>query len=131
MSDFIDPDSVLALADAKPLRVEVPEWKGHVFVRQVTAKEAASFDQNVAQDEASRIALIVARCVCRENGERVWKDSDVGKLNRMPVSGMMRIAQAVGSLNGLTEEAVAALGEASTVTPEGSLPSASPATSEG
>jgi len=113
MSKFIDPVAVLALAEQKPTLVEVPEWGGHVYVRSITAAEASALEPGASRDESSRLALIVARCACDENGERIWKDADIPRLNKMPIAGIVRVAQAVGQLNALGDQEVAVLGEAS------------------
>lgn len=129
MSKLLDPIAILALADIKPAKVEIPEWGCHVFVRAVTAAEATTFEPGAGKDESTRLALIVARCACNEVGVRLWTDADIPKLNKLPLGPIAKIVEAVNSLNGLTDQAVSDLGEASKETPGEGSPSSSQATS--
>jgi len=107
---MLSRDAIISACDTKPKRVDVPEWGGFVFVRALTAGEAENLQKDKAGGFAARMA---ARCICDENGKRVFEDADVVALEAKSAGAMNRVILAINSLNGLDEKADAAVGEAS------------------
>ena len=67
---------ILAADDLKLSRVETPEWRGHVFVRPMTAGERDAFDLFVTEHRgrAKIRAYIVSLCTVDANGVRLFSE---------------------------------------------------------
>lgn len=91
-------------------KVSTPEWKGHVFVRRISADELPTVTkiQKKAQagkeSEASLAVWWVIVGVCDAKGKRLFKDSDHAKLMKAPIGAISRCALAFAEFNHLTEE---------------------------
>lgn len=87
------------------LRVPVPEWGGHVFVRAVRQCDfndllTALGGSDLSMDEKfSRFVILVT---CDENGDRIFKDSqykDVIELGLPPMMRVMRLGMKFNNLS--------------------------------
>jgi hypothetical protein len=86
--------------DRKPVRLEVPEWGGDVFVRVLSAA-----DQMVLSDgvEPKEMALkVIVHCLVTEDGERIFGDDDAGELAKEDFPVIMRVFGFVAKQNGLS-----------------------------
>lgn len=110
-------DAILGVTDLKPVRVEVPEWGGVVFVRPLSGAERDSLEaESVGAQGAARVVGIrgrlAARTICDESGGRLFKDEDAPALGAKNAAALDRIVEAATKLNGLAPAEVQALGEA-------------------
>jgi hypothetical protein len=86
--------------DRKPIRLEVPEWGGDVFVRVLSAA-----DQMVLSDgvEPNEMALkVIVHCLVTEAGDRIFGDDDVQELAKEDFPVIMRVFGFVAKQNGLS-----------------------------
>ena len=114
---FLDRDAIRNMDDnLKVERVEVPEWDGHVFVREISAHaqevyEEATFDVDPAEGKvkmksmANRRALYVVLCACDENGKAIFDVDDVEWLGQKQLSAVNRIYLKAQEINGVDLEA--------------------------
>lgn len=57
----------------KPISVDIPEWNGSVFVREITAAESLQFAADLKdQPQARQLALQLAMFLCDENGKGMY-----------------------------------------------------------
>lgn len=97
-------DEILSLDDLPRQVVEVPEWKGTVYVRAMTGTERRQFFLHLANDTLTG-AMMVCWCACDEAGHRLFEDGDVEALSQKHGKALDRIANAALKFNGLTAEA--------------------------
>jgi len=112
---FLTKEAIKAhKAPVKMVKVEIPEWEGYVFVREVTARGRDIFEDSTFEiDEKgkvrlrsmqSRRALLVVLSTCDENGDFVFDMDDIGWLGEKQYSAVERIYKAAQELNGMTAE---------------------------
>jgi hypothetical protein len=99
------------LANASKFRreqVEVPEWGGTVWVREMAAEERDQWEgwmvSKTGMDKFKNLrALIVSLAVCDEAGNRLFSDAEISQVGKLPVSGIDRVFEAASKLNRLTK----------------------------
>lgn len=107
-------DQVLSASDLQKERVEVPEWKGFVWVRGLTALERDRYDESLLKrvkgrtvvDAAGARARLVALTVTNEAGEQLFTDRDVDALNAKSAAPIDRLFTVAQRLSGVTEEMI-------------------------
>lgn len=126
--------------DSKKELVEVPEWGGSVYVRNMTAKERDDFDASLrAEAETSpagnkgegdnlRARLAAATC-CDEAGKLLFTLADVELLGQKSASALNRLFQVALRLNPSGNAAVEDAKKNSTETGSGDSASDSPSPS--
>lgn len=109
ISPALTADSILKTADlSNVLRVDVPEWGGHVFVKvmsgaerdtwEVSATNALSNPKNV-----NIRATLCAITVCDESGKRLFSDTDAAKLGEKSALALDRVFEVARRVNKLTD----------------------------
>ena len=95
-------DAILAAEDLKSERVDVPEWGGHVLVRQMTAGDRDKFDIFIYEQKGASVrAWLVGMCVVDGDGKRMFTDADLEGLAGKNGEAMDRVFQAARKLNKL------------------------------
>ena len=102
-------DAILAVKDLKePQRVEVPEWGGAIFVKEMTGHEREQFETFAASKvkdgkmdlSGLRISLLLVMLVdC--NGLRIFGPEDASKLNSKSGTVLAKLGGIAQELNGL------------------------------
>lgn len=80
-------DQIIAADDLGMLRVEVPQWRdaegnpGVVFIRVMSVGERDAYEREWIGKRETGVenfrAKFLARCLCDENGRRLFTDEDV------------------------------------------------------
>ncbi len=94
-----------------PLRIEeieVPEWGGSVFIREMTALEVEQngkyiIKANGKPDYSKAMQIPTRQCVKQivdADGKRLFADSDIKRLQQSQSAAISRIATAVRELSG-------------------------------
>ncbi len=104
---MLTKDAIFAFDDLPRQKVEIPEWKGHVYVRALNGAERDALERMVGSDGFNR-ATLVAFCTVDEKGERLFSDADVAKLSTKNGEALGRIVVAALSFNGMDNEALEA-----------------------
>ena len=90
--------------------VEVEEWGGAVWVRVLTGTERDRFEVQVSDSKRTNFrARLAVYCVCDENGQRLFAESDVQALGNQPGSALEKVCTVALRLNRYTSEDVALL----------------------
>lgn len=101
-------------ADRKPVRLEVPEWGGDVFVRVLSAKDQVALSDGA--EPAEMPVRILLHCLVNEDGTRIFEDADYEALAGEDFPVIMRVFGVAAKVNGLSskelEESMAAFANA-------------------
>jgi hypothetical protein len=89
---------ILGAQDVQFETVEVPEWGGSVRLRSLTARQIAKFVDSKREDSAT---LAVALSIVDADGNQQFTEADCERLKDRNISAIMRIQEAVMSLNRL------------------------------
>ena len=105
-STALTKDAILGADDLKTRRVDVPEWRGHVFVRPMTAGERDAFDLFVTEHrgKAKIRAYIVSLCTVDADGVRLFSEDDVDALDGKASPPMTRVFMEARRINKLFVE---------------------------
>jgi len=107
--------AILEGNDLPRLRLEVPEWDGHVLVAMLPGSARFAYHQYQAAlptDSFDHIAHLVALTVVDEDGARLFTDEDVKALNEKSAAALLRVFRAALRHNRLGDAEVdAAKGE--------------------
>lgn len=134
-------DAILNAPDLAHEDVFVPEWKGTVRVRALTAAERDAFEASVTEDtlgptgaprmkrENFRAKLVVRAVVSAETGARLFEDTDLEMLGTKSAAAVDRLFGVAQRLAGLTEADVKELEGNSDAARPAASPSCSPETS--
>ncbi len=88
--------------DRKPVRLEVPEWGGDVYVRVMSAADQAALSEDVPRAEIP--VRVIIHCLVDEMGEPILSDEDVDELSKTEFPIIMRVFAFVAKLNGLSSK---------------------------
>lgn len=108
----LSKDQILAAASKfRREAVDVPEWGGSVWVREMAAGERDQWEGTmVSRQGMERFknlrALVVCLTVCDEDGKRLFADNEIDQVGKLPVSGIDRVFEAASKLNRLTKQDV-------------------------
>ncbi|MGH7206891.1 MAG: hypothetical protein ACREI2_11865 [Nitrospiraceae bacterium] len=86
--------------DRKPVRLEVPEWGGDVYVRVLSAADQMAISDELPPTEVP--IQILLHCLVDESGERIFTDGDQDELAKEDFPIIMRVFSFVAKLNGLS-----------------------------
>lgn len=110
--DDLTRDEILAIEDLPTERVEIPEWKGAVYMRTLSGKQRDEFTQ-LATDRrsAKRFDIrglkvrLVAMALCDKSGKLLFAgDGDESKLNAKAGAAIDRLFQIAQRLSGLSDD---------------------------
>jgi hypothetical protein len=102
-------DQILECSDLKKEEVQVPEWGGSVFVREMNGADRNAWEASLI-NEKGKVNLVniharlVSFCVVDEKGNRIFSDADVDLLGKKSGKALSRIVDACQKLNKLTDK---------------------------
>lgn len=113
---FLTKEAIKSLA-AKPRveKVELPEWDGFIYVREMTAKARDAFESstfvfdkkgNLDKNMSNYRARFVVLTACDEDGNLVFSLSDAEWLGDKQAATVSKIYDAAQKLNSLPTEEV-------------------------
>lgn len=93
-------EDILSVQDIMTKAVDVPEWGGTVYVRNLSGKDRDAWELLFANGNPVNVrATLVAKCACDESGERLFGDTDITELGKKSAAGLDRIFEAATKLN--------------------------------
>ena len=101
-------DDVLKANDCVVEKVEVPGWKGYVYVKMMTGEERARFFEGTKKDEPDGQTW-ARQCVCSvvdKDGKPLFTDADIPELVKKNGAVLQRLSMISSRINGLTESAL-------------------------
>ena len=108
----LSKDQILAADDLHREELDIPEWKGSVFVRVMTGKERDQFESEVlaADNDKSKLVNIrsklCALTVCDEQGQRLFTDQELESLGGKSAAALERIFILSQKLNLISDKDV-------------------------
>ena len=109
----LDRDSILNLQDFAPVKVDVPEWGGEIYVRTMSGLERDRFEQMlfVGEGPSRRLndnyrARLVCLTACDEKGAAIFRLEDIHAIGGKSAKALDRIVEVAARLNGIGEQAV-------------------------
>ncbi len=115
-------DQILAADDLKPVPVDCPEWGGRVFVRGLSGEARDEIEEMVSGNKSmvGLRAMVVSRGLCMEDGTPFdMSAQQIDQLGSKSAGVLNRLAEAIQSRSGMTEEDVERLEKNSEETSSG------------
>lgn len=94
--------------------IDVPEWGVEAHIVELTSEELDKWNSSVFKTKGARVTSVslsgqTARLIALavrdpESGERIFADSDIAAIQRMPASGGNRIAKVARELSLIHDE---------------------------
>jgi len=105
---------ILKVEDLDKEWVDVPEWKGGVYVRVLTGTERDSFEGSVYLQKGKEPevnmqnlrAKLCAKCMIDEKGKRLFDTKDVKMLGGKSSRALDRVFTVAQRINGMTQKDV-------------------------
>jgi len=110
----IDRATILSITSLKIVPLEIPEWGGTAYVREMRASEREAIETTTASlREANRPTKFRSRVavasLCDEQGVNLFKPEDVDAVDQLPVAALDRVVDCAFALSRFTREDVKAL----------------------
>lgn len=91
--------------------VDVPEWGGGVFVKNMSGEERDAYEQSCMKKDGREYApsldnmraKLLVQTVVDEDGKRLFTDSQVAKLGAKSARAIQRVYNVASKLNGITD----------------------------
>lgn len=115
--------------------VEIPEWNGSIWVRELSAEERDDYSQSLVDTRQvgrktvvkpnfrNSDARMAVMCCVDEEGKRMFKDSDAPRLGKQSSRALGRICEVCQRLSGMTKEDIEELTKNSSTAPSADSPS--------
>jgi hypothetical protein len=111
-SEFLSPSQILEQPTLVIEELDVPEWKGKVRVKMLSAKERDEFEASTVEYKngkskpniANLRARLVQLAVVNADGRRMFTKHDVNVLGDLPAAGLQRVFNKVQEMSAITEE---------------------------
>ncbi len=106
---LLTADEILNAQDIDYVTVAVPEWKGSVRLRTLSAEEVAEYvEATTGPAKSNAMALMLMRSAVKEDGSQLFEDvSKIDRVRKRSMRAFVRLQDACLELNGLTEKAKA------------------------
>ena len=110
--------AVFGLNDITSEEVQVPEWKTSVWVRSMTLDERDAWEASIVetnkggetkQNHKDFYSKLIVKTAVDEQGNRLFEDTDIPRLQKKSARAMGRIFKAAQRLNGIGQDATEAL----------------------
>jgi hypothetical protein len=115
---MLDRLAILSAPELKPTPVNVPEWNGTVYVRPLTGAERGALEAEALSDKSGHVTTLrqrlAVRCICDQDGKRLFDDKDAAALAAKSASALDRICAVISKVNALGDQGVTDAGESST-----------------
>jgi hypothetical protein len=108
----ININQIKSANDVKTRKVDVPEWGGHLFVKEFSGKQRDEFDSAVAKKSKNgvvadvtglRVLMCILAC-CDEARNAIFSKQDADALGEKSAAVLQRIFDAASELNGMKAE---------------------------
>jgi hypothetical protein len=105
--------AVFGLDDTTREEVQVPEWKTSVWVRSMTLDERDAWEASIVETKGGETkqnlkdfySKLIVKTAVDEQGNSLFEDSDIPRLQKKSARAMGRIFKAAQRLNGIGQDA--------------------------
>ena len=119
MSNFLSASQILEQPTLVIEELEVPEWKGRVRVKMLSAKERDDFEASTVEFKngqqrpniANLRARLVQMAVVNEDGTRMFTKHDIKVLGDLPAAGLQRVFNKIQEMSAITDKDMEDLAE--------------------
>lgn len=109
---ILTKEEILGIDDKVIELIDVPEWKGSVYMKGMTAAERDSWEADVymarKKDELQGMldfrARLVAKCICNKDGNLLFTAKDIKALSSKSAKALDRLFEKAQELNGMRKE---------------------------
>lgn len=106
---YLNRDAILAKPELPRVAVDVPEWGGTVFVREMTGVERDRFEAAHAKAPNDNFrARIAVATLCDDSGKRLFSEADVAALGEASSAALSRVLDAALMVNKFGDKAIEA-----------------------
>lgn len=103
-------EQILGKSDAVTERVDIPEWGGYAFVRELSGTERDAFEASILNggkfDPHNVRAKLVVRSLVDDAGNRIFTDADVDEVGRKSGTVLKRVFEIAQRINKMRPEDV-------------------------
>lgn len=86
-----------------PVKAEVPEIGGEVYLRCMTGAERDSYEEGFIDSKGNFRAKLLVRCICDAEGHRLFNDNEAGELGEVPAHILNSLFEMAADLNGISD----------------------------
>ncbi len=112
---FLTRKAVLEAVDITTMEVDVPEWGGKVLIKSMSGAEKSAYEKSliegkgkdVRQNISNHHSKLLARCICGEDGKRLFVESDIDALGNKSAVVLERLVKIAAEFNKMDEGAAA------------------------
>jgi len=109
----LSAEDILSVEDLEILAIEVPEWKGVVYLRVLPADEGLALSQKMnaltKEKEHEAIFLLLGACLVHPDGRlMLTEEAQLQKLRTRSQKVLLRLQKKALALQGWTEDEAAA-----------------------
>jgi hypothetical protein len=105
----LSKEAILKADDKKMVDFDVPEWGGAVKLRVMTGTERDRFESEFVNGNKSVDmvrAKLVAKCLCDEEGKRIFSEAEIPTLGEKSAAVLDRLFSECMKLNRFSKEDV-------------------------
>lgn len=101
---FLSADDILSAEDLTVTKVHIPEWKGTVRFRALSAFEAIRFQEGLAGPQRKEAWVkIFALCAVDADGQKLFTTDKMEALRKKSTPVFLRLQKMLMTLNGFTQ----------------------------
>lgn len=98
---------ILEASDIDVREVPVPEWGGSVLVKSLSAGQVERIQLRMKGKGLRGVtAAMLAMAIVDEQGNRLFKETDIDALSKKSIQACQRVLKAVQEQNGLDNQAI-------------------------
>lgn len=106
-------EDIINVVDVSTEKVDIPEWKGCVYVKTMTGAERDAFEQRVHDQKANNKinitgirSLLLALTICDDAGKNLFSKDEVDKLDKKSAKVISNIFEISQRMNGIGEQEI-------------------------
>lgn len=107
---LLSAEDIFGADDLEPVTIYVPEWKGNVRIRPLSATETFEFVEASKKNTGSGAVVLLAMCAVDANGNQLFSADDLNqrkRLGKKSLKAIMRLQKIAMDLNGLSDNSKA------------------------
>lgn len=112
MSEFLTPAQILEQPTLVIEELDVPEWKGKVRIKMLSARERDEFEASTVEIKngkqrpniANLRARLVQLAVVDAEGRRMFTRHDIKVLGELPAAGLQRVFNKIQEMSAISDE---------------------------